>query len=418
MDIRLIVSDAVKAKKSRVTFPSSNLSDIMIDTYIRMGIKQSGIEATYTFVNNKTTKQVDVTFGYPKKETAPATPKKETIPVAPKKEVAKPAEPAKKESPKKEEKKSPSLLSRIKNKVSDLMGGGSTSATPKRSGPYNNGPLIYVTDRGGVDTYISYFDLSKTNNFLIKSSNPSRTFVDIKANSDYITAELEGVIACRFGTTDEGVNIIFELGMDYDEFKSHLLIGHQKAKETYQTITNGVSLPDEYKILLVYLYLEKNVKYNRGYMKKMTSDTSFDMQEIDNAMAYGALNNHSAICEGYSWAMIKILENAGVRARPAYGDYNGNSHQWVKVMLNGEWYNADPTFSYLSTHYGVRNFLISDATAVTKGYKDECPVRATSKKYEGSALQSFINKFQKEVDNYVRKGLPRMWKNIIIDILE
>ena len=373
----------------------------MIDTYIRMGIKQSGVEATYRFINNPKTKQVEVTFEYKKKEKV--VPKKE--------ETSKPRET-------KKETKKPSFFLGIKKKIQSFFASAKSSEAPLKSSTYKDGPLIYLVDKGGVDTYISGFDLRKSNNFFVKSSNPSQTYSDISNHNHYITAELEGIIASIFAKYDDGVAITFVLGMDYDEFQNHLLLGHQKAKDTYQEITNGVSLPTDYLVLLIYLYLQKNVKYNHAYMRKiMKNPNLIETQEIDNAMAFGALNNHEAICEGISWAMIKILESAGVHARPAYGAYEGGNHQWVKVKIDKEWYNVDPTFSYISPHYGVRNFLISDKKAFSKGYSDESPLKATSTRYEDKALNIFIDKFKKDINNYCLKGLPKKWKNIDIDIL-
>ena len=62
--------------------------------------------------------------------------------------------------------------------------------------------------------------------------------------------------------------------------------------------------------------------------------------------AYGALINGEAVCEGYSRAMQWLLKQAGIACTLVTGNsvYNGESHMWNMVMINGNRYHLDVTW--------------------------------------------------------------------------
>ncbi len=66
------------------------------------------------------------------------------------------------------------------------------------------------------------------------------------------------------------------------------------------------------------------------------------------AYAYGALKNHSAICDGYAQAFAYVGKKMGLQIVTVFGTAdNGEvkqSHAWNKVKLDGEWYAVDLTW--------------------------------------------------------------------------
>jgi hypothetical protein len=74
-----------------------------------------------------------------------------------------------------------------------------------------------------------------------------------------------------------------------------------------------------------------------------------DISLAENNTAYGALVKRQAACEGYSKAMLLLLELRGIEAGIVTGDANNaagvsGGHAWNKVKINGNWYHLDATW--------------------------------------------------------------------------
>lgn len=103
------------------------------------------------------------------------------------------------------------------------------------------------------------------------------------------------------------------------------------AEEILAGITPEMS---EYeKVLYLHDYLVTNVAYD---------DTS-DFQHI----AYGALVEKKAVCDGYATAMQYLMSKIGMECRIVYGDdleNNPESHAWNIVKVDGAYYHLDVTW--------------------------------------------------------------------------
>lgn len=65
--------------------------------------------------------------------------------------------------------------------------------------------------------------------------------------------------------------------------------------------------------------------------------------------AYEALQNHSAVCQGYSLLTYKLLKGAGIPNKIVEGTAKPEggarvSHAWNLVQLDGKWYHLDTTW--------------------------------------------------------------------------
>lgn len=61
--------------------------------------------------------------------------------------------------------------------------------------------------------------------------------------------------------------------------------------------------------------------------------------------AYGVLVSGYGQCEGYAAAMSLLCDKAGIPNYTVCGTNDkGNTHAWNKVLLEGQWYNADCTW--------------------------------------------------------------------------
>lgn len=97
------------------------------------------------------------------------------------------------------------------------------------------------------------------------------------------------------------------------------------------------------KILAAYDYVAKNVDYPKSHT---SSDRSI-------FTAYGAAVNKSAVCEGYSMLLYRLLRELGINCRALTGTANGGSHMWNMAEIGGKYYLMDCTFdsNLGGTHY-------------------------------------------------------------------
>ncbi len=109
------------------------------------------------------------------------------------------------------------------------------------------------------------------------------------------------------------------------------------------------------KIKIIYDYVCANVTYDYENL----NDDSYKLK----CTAYAALMNHTAICQGYSNLLYRMLLEAGIDCRIISGNANGGPHSWNIVRLGTKYYNLDATWdaTYYSNGLTYQYFLKSDA---------------------------------------------------------
>ncbi len=111
----------------------------------------------------------------------------------------------------------------------------------------------------------------------------------------------------------------------------------------------GLSGKNDYqKICAVYNYVCDNVSYDYGTsMMKYT--------------CYNAVMKKSAVCQGYSLMIYRLLNDAGVDCRLIAGNTSSGPHGWNIVKIGGLYYNCDSTWDSGYRPENYRYFLKSDA---------------------------------------------------------
>jgi transglutaminase/protease-like cytokinesis protein 3 len=99
----------------------------------------------------------------------------------------------------------------------------------------------------------------------------------------------------------------------------------------------------------------------------IVNHTTYDYQNLLNNSvpnvaytAFGVLINGVGVCEGYSYAMKRLLDAVGIENEVVTGEVFGESsgpHAWNLVMLNKEYYQLDVTFDDPIVNNGVENVL-------------------------------------------------------------
>ena len=111
----------------------------------------------------------------------------------------------------------------------------------------------------------------------------------------------------------------------------------QKANQILaQTITPGMSEYEKVKAIHDYLVLNMAYDYD-NYLRGSLPEDSYNV--------YGALIKGTAVCEGYTEAMIYLLSKLNIETKYVTGTANGGAHAWNKVKIDGAWYNVDATWN-------------------------------------------------------------------------
>ncbi len=89
----------------------------------------------------------------------------------------------------------------------------------------------------------------------------------------------------------------------------------------------------------------EKVKY---FHDKIIMKCTYSEQNDNAYSAYGCLIEGSAVCEGYSKAMLMLCEQVEIPCVPVIGKSVSNGenipHMWNKVKIDDSWYNVDVTW--------------------------------------------------------------------------
>jgi len=78
---------------------------------------------------------------------------------------------------------------------------------------------------------------------------------------------------------------------------------------------------------------------------RIVKSCKFDLDAEHSGSAYGVLVKGAGQCEGYAAAFAALCTEAGIPNFVVFGkNSEGESHAWNKILLDGEWYNADCTW--------------------------------------------------------------------------
>lgn len=105
--------------------------------------------------------------------------------------------------------------------------------------------------------------------------------------------------------------------------------------------------PDYLKLRTIYDYICENVTYDHDHL----NDSSYTLQYT----AYGALQNGTAVCQGYAVLLYRLALELDVDCRLIAGTGNSDAHGWNIAQLKGLYYDLDSTWDAGKTDY--RYFL-------------------------------------------------------------
>ena len=108
---------------------------------------------------------------------------------------------------------------------------------------------------------------------------------------------------------------------------------------------------------------------------------------------YKLIKEGKGTCQGYTWTYMAVLREMGIECEYVASD--SINHIWLRVKIDGEWYNSDVTWDdplgddAAPSPTSRRHLLFSDAKADQDGYVDRYSAsqnECTSKKYDWDDL--------------------------------
>lgn len=147
-------------------------------------------------------------------------------------------------------------------------------------------------------------------------------------------------------------NVIFSLNFT----KADIISMENQIEKKIKTITTALIKPgmtDYDKELKLHDYIVNNSVYDYQ---------NFSNNSVPNIdyTAFGVLINGTGVCEGYSYAIKRLMTSVGIDCRVIVGNVFGGSngpHAWNIVKLGGQYYQLDATFDDPIVNNGTKNTL-------------------------------------------------------------
>lgn len=162
-------------------------------------------------------------------------------------------------------------------------------------------------------------------------------------------------------------------GADYSKVDAYVLSltkHYKKIPELAHDLTAPFST-DEDKVRAIFMWITDNVAYdcalfhsrnNKGMRFIYKDQADLDAKRNKYYMDYATriLRSRKAICEGYAVLFQQLCKESNIRCEIAIGRVSNNTakigrirnkknfttnHAWDRVLVNGSWYYADPTWA-------------------------------------------------------------------------
>jgi len=225
------------------------------------------------------------------------------------------------------------------------------------------------------------FNVDYSGNSISSFTDDSQTFLRsiYAGNDDYLEWNMSE-IAYQYYQTNNLLKI--EFTAKYLTTKAQEIYVDENVKTILASILK-INMTDDEKLFAIHQYIIDNVTYD----KSLTKYT-----------AYNALYDGTAVCQGYSLLMDKMLENAGIRSIIIDGSIPEGTHAWNLVSLDGVWYHVDATNDDENNN---KYYLKTDAFMKANAYKWDSslfPSASTDYKDPPARVKVFVDKQEVSFD--------------------
>ncbi len=163
---------------------------------------------------------------------------------------------------------------------------------------------------------------------------------------------------------------IYEIKLEYspslDELKALHLAAEEKADIILESIITD-DMTDFDKVKAIHDYLILNCEYD--YLNYIDGTIP-----LESRLAYGALINKTAVCQGYCAAFNVLCNRLGIRSVgiTGYAPSSDDAHAWNMILIDGQIYYIDVTHDDpvpdKKGHISYKYFLLSEAEMTELGY--------------------------------------------------
>ena len=184
-----------------------------------------------------------------------------------------------------------------------------------------------------------------------------------------------GYMGATAKTTWDGISSSrdYDITITYSISKNEMMAMKKAVEAKAEQIIKDLITPgmrDYEKELKIYDYIINNTKYDSAAVGKPRDTAHTD---------YGVLILGKGVCEGYSRAVYRLFNMAGLKNIQISGYANGIGHQWNIVYIDGKPYHVDATWDDPTTsdgsnvlrhvHFNITDLVMRDIhTWDAKGY--------------------------------------------------
>lgn len=148
---------------------------------------------------------------------------------------------------------------------------------------------------------------------------------------------------------DEGLHYVFVYDCKYYTTAAQEAELSEKIDSVLQSLDINDESSDYDVICAVYDYICANVSYDYDNLE--------DSEYLLKYTAYAAMINKTAVCQGYSALMYRMLQQKNIDCRLI----PGSNHAWNIVAIDGVYYNADSTWDAGRDPKNYAYFLCGDS---------------------------------------------------------
>ena len=154
------------------------------------------------------------------------------------------------------------------------------------------------------------------------------------------------------------------------------------------------------KISIIYNYISNNVKYNKNI-----GDIKYS--------AYSAYENKTAICQGYSTLLYKMLKEADIEDVRVI---RSATHSWNIVRIGNKYYHLDSTWEATSSKKGKYNYFLKGSNEISKLNKHKVDSEYKTKKFKKEypiSSEDYLKTQITKIKTVKNKKIKIRWKENI-----
>ncbi|MDY5881127.1 MAG: CHAP domain-containing protein [Oscillospiraceae bacterium] len=192
--------------------------------------------------------------------------------------------------------------------------------------------------------------ITPTDGILDEIAEKAMEETGVPTQGDYIRWTYAGWSgSCSLESDDEGLHYVFVYDCKYYTTAAQEAELSEKIDSVLQSLDINDESSDYDVICAVYDYICANVSYDY--------DNLDDSEYLLKYTAYAAMINKTAVCQGYSALMYRMLQQKNIDCRLI----PGSNHAWNIVAIDGVYYNADSTWDAGKDPKNYAYFLCGDS---------------------------------------------------------